>query len=130
MDIRLRFQIYSGKVSCCLRLWILVIAFMLPVAGCASHRHLNSALPPVMELDEAQRPYVKLGELYYSRDRFGSVEGISSEDREWAISELREAAGRLGADAVIFPEIRFEQNTFIIFPIGQIKAKGIAIRFR
>ncbi len=83
-----------------------------------------------MAQDELQRPYIKLGELVCSRQRLGSVDGLTTQDYEWAYRELRTAAGRLGADAVMLPEVRVEQNTFLFLPLGEVKAKGVAIRFR
>ena len=100
------------------------------LSGCGTVRHQPRALPPIMTQEELQRPYVKLGVLEYSRERIGNVEGLTSQDYEWAYKELREGALRLEADAVILPEVRFEQSSFLLFPSGEIKAKGVAIRFR
>ena len=43
---------------------------------------------------------------------------------------LRAEAAKIGADAVIFPEVTVELHTYIIFPKSEMKAKGTAIKFR
>lgn len=110
--------------------WGAVAVAIAGLSGCAVTKHVPLSLPPIMTQDELQRPYVKLGALEYSRSRIGSVEGLTTQDYEWAYGELREGARRLGADAVILPEVRVEQSTYLLFPSGEIKAKGIAIQFR
>jgi|GEM_PF-757549 len=124
-----------GRVSPVRHLLVVIVWSVVAVAtaglsGCAVTKHAPHSLPPIMTQDELQRPYVKLGALEYSRSRIGSVEGLTTQDYEWAYGELREGARRLGADAVILPEVRLEQSTYLIFPSGEIKAKGIAIQFR
>jgi len=126
---------HGGRVSPARHLFVLIVWGVVAIAaaglsGCAVTKHVPQALPPIMSQDELQRPYVKLGALEYSRSRIGSVEGLTTQDYEWAYGELREGARRLGADAVILPEVRLEQSTYLIFPSGEIKAKGIAIQFR
>jgi hypothetical protein len=109
---------------------LLVCCVLVLTAGCAARRHSPLALPPIMTQSELQRPYTKLGILEYSSQRFGNIDGLTLQDYEWAHGELREGALRLGADAVILPEVRYEHDTFLLFPSSEIKAKGVAIRFQ
>jgi uncharacterized protein YbjQ (UPF0145 family) len=83
-----------------------------------------------MAKEEIQVPYTKLGTLEFSRERLGTVPGLTTQDYEWAHAELREGARSLGADAVLVPEIRIEQSTFFLFPASEIKVKGTAVKFR
>lgn len=121
----------SGSFSYAVRLVVLSLAFISISVGCAPVRRASiKPLPPVLTQDEIRKPYVKMGVVECSKDTFGSIEGLTPADYDWAYGELREAAGRIGADALITPELRIEQDTFLFFPSSTIKAKGTAIRFR
>lgn len=118
----------SGSFSCCLILVALILAASL--GGCMTIRSNPQPLPPVLTQEELRQPYVKIGVVECSKESLGGADGIAPADYDWAYGELRESARRLGADAVITPELRVEQNTFLLIPTSTIKAKGIAIRFR
>jgi hypothetical protein len=108
---------------------ILSLVFM-SLAGCATILPYPQPQPPVLAQDEVKKPYIKIGVVECSKESFGSIDALAPADYDWAYGELREAARRIGADAIITPELRVEQDTFILFPTSTIKAKGIAIRFR
>ncbi|WP_152609988.1 hypothetical protein [Geobacter sp. OR-1] len=103
---------------------------VLPLSGCATVRPLSELYPPIMDQDELSRPYVKIAVIECSSERMGNMEAISRQDYDWAHNELRERAYRLGADAVVLPEVRIERDTFLFFPSSLIKVKGVAIKFR
>lgn len=108
---------------------LMFLAVLSLSCGCATTRQM-SLYPPVMELSELRRDYQKIAVIDCSSNRFGNLSGVTSQDYDWAINELRERAHSLGADAVIYPEVRAENDTFLFFPSSRIIAKGIAIRFR
>ena len=106
---------------------VLVVAL---VAGCATRRFAVDPLPPVMSHEELVRPYQKVGIVECSRERIGAPEFLTPEDQQWAYSELRNSARRLGADAVISVEIRLDQDSFLLFPTSHVRARGTAVKFR
>lgn len=115
------------------RLVRLVAASALLTASCAT---LNPApppdpntLPPILAQDEILRPYTKIGTVEVSRQRLGHVDDLKNEADEWAHDALGAEGAKLGADAIILPEVRAEKGTYLFFPSTSIKAKGIAIRF-
>lgn len=103
---------------------------MLLSSGCATTGHHASDLPPILTQDELLRPYQKLGVILVQRERYGSPNDLTPADYSWGYEKLREEAAKIGADAVIFPEIKAELETYIFFPSSEMTAKGIAIKFR
>lgn len=108
--------------------YLLMVILMLVMVACVSVG--VSTLPPMLTQDELVLPYQKVGVLEVTRERFGSSEVVSSGDYEWAHRALREQAARIGADAVIFPEITVSTKSYLLFPTSDIKVKGVAIKFR
>jgi hypothetical protein len=108
----------------------LLVVFLFTF-GCAMLKPsgVNENMPPVLAQDELLRPYHKVAAIEVSRERYGSVSDITPEDYSWAYQSLREEASRIGADAVILPEIRVVLESYIFFPSSEIRAKGIAIKF-
>jgi uncharacterized protein YbjQ (UPF0145 family) len=76
------------------------------------------------------RPYQKIGVIEVERERYGSPGDLTAADYNWGYQALREKAAKMGADAVIFPEVKAELQTYILFPTSEMKAKGVAIKFR
>lgn len=109
---------------------LLVAAMLLSTGGCATGRQMSELYPPIMEQDELRRSYVKIAVIECSSERLGNLEAISAEDYSWAHQELRERAHSLGADAVVLPEVRIEHDTFLGIPSSQIRARGVAVKFR
>ena len=120
---------------CCNRLARTVLPLVLCCAiflsgGCATNRHHVVDLPPILAQDELLRPYQKMGIIQVQRERYGSPEDLTPADYNWGYQKLREEAVKIGADAVIFPEIKAELESYIFFPSSEMTAKGIAIKFR
>ena len=108
---------------------LLFLLASLAASGCASFQKPTTTPPPVLAQDELFRPYTKLGVIEVSRQRFGSIEDLMGEGNEWAYEALSAEAARIGADAVIFPEIWSEKGSHLLFPSTDVKAKGVAIKF-
>jgi uncharacterized protein YbjQ (UPF0145 family) len=100
------------------------------LVGCAGVPTTADPYPPILSAEEIPRAYVKLAVLDVHNDRFGAVEGLAPADYAWAHQALREEAARIGADAVIQPEVRVEVSSFLFFPRSEIHARAIAVRFR
>ena len=108
---------------------LLLLCAILSAGGCATAR-VNVNAPPVLGQDELLRPYQKVGVIEVRRSRYGDRADLSPEDYSWAKDALRAEAAKIGADAVILPEVSVEVHTYIFFPRSEMKAKGTAIKFR
>jgi len=109
---------------------LLLLCAALMSSGCATTGHHAGELPPILAQDELLRPYQKVGVIEVTRERYGSPEDLTKADYSWGYLALREQAAKMGADAVIFPEVKAELETYIFFPSSEMKAKGVAIKFR
>jgi len=98
-------------------------------SGCATLRS-GGELPPILAQDELLRPYQRIGVIEVTRERYGHPIDLTPADFDWGYKALREEAARLGADAVIFPEVKAEHEDYLLLPSSEMKAKGIAIKFR
>jgi hypothetical protein len=108
---------------------LLLLCASLMSSGCATTGHHTGDLPPILTQDELLRPYQKVGVIEVTRERYGSPEDLTEADYNWGYQALRERAAKMGADAVIFPEVKTELETYIFFPSSEMKAKGVAIKF-
>jgi len=108
----------------------LLLCAILVTCGCATLSADIGNGPPILGQEELLRPYQKVGTIEVRRSRYGSHEDLTPADYEWAHDALRAEAAKIGADAVIFPEVTVELHTYIIFPKSEMKAKGTAIKFR
>lgn len=99
-------------------------------SGCSTMKSYTGDLPPVLAQDELLRPYQKVADLEVKRERIGLPSDISPEDYAWGYDALRTEAARIGADAVILPELTVAVEQYIIIPSSEIKARGVAIKFR
>lgn len=115
------------------RLIRLMAASALLTTACATLTPATApdpnTLPPILAQDEIMRPYTKLGTVEVSRERLGHIDDLNNEADEWAFDALGAEAAKIGADAIIFPEVRAEKGKYLLVPSTSIKAKGIAIRF-
>jgi len=87
-------------------------------------------LPPILAEDELIRPYVKLGRIQVTREVYGSDYMAESAVKEWGFAAIRAEAAKMGADAVISPEVSGRTATFMVLPATEYRAIGVAIRFK
>ncbi|GAB7027592.1 YbjQ family protein [Geotalea toluenoxydans] len=106
-----------------------VLLLVLFISGCAIFK-AEMDLPPLLAQDEVVRPFTKLAVVQVSRQRFGTSYDLKTEDYGWAYEALREEAAKIGADAVIFSEVKLEASSYLLFPMATVDARGTAIRFR
>lgn len=111
-------------LACLLLLVLLTCSCSL--FGTAKHQEL----PPILTEDELLRPYVKLGRIQVTREVFGSDYMVTSDIKEWGFSAIRAEAAKMGADAVILPEVSGHTSTFTVLPATEYRASGVAIRFK
>jgi hypothetical protein len=108
-----------------------VVACLLSVAfGCATAPPHAEHLPPLLTQDELLRPYQKVAAMQVQRERYGFSDDVAPVDYNWAYDALRHEAARIGADAVILPEVSIVKQLFTFWPTSDMVAKGIAIKFR
>ncbi len=112
-----------------------LLSLALLISGCAT---LGTGaapgardLPPILSQDELIRPYVKVGRIQITRDVYGIVDNLMTpEIREWGYTAIRTEAARMGADAVILPEVTGRSITYLVVPSTEYQATGIAIKFK
>ncbi|HIJ87701.1 MAG TPA: hypothetical protein HPP97_08455 [Desulfuromonadales bacterium] len=100
-------------------------------AGCSTFRHSpQSDELPILSQDELIRPYVKLGRIQVTREVYGTDYAIAADITAWGLSAVRQEAVKLGADAVMLPEVTGRSTTSGIFPVTEYRATGFAIKFK
>ena len=109
---------------------LLLVCALFSGAGCATTNNQSKELPALLEPDEILRPYQKVASIEVRRARYGSLNDLTPDDYDWAYLALRQEGARIGADAVITPEVRVELHRYILFPVSEMKARGIAIKFQ
>ena len=107
---------------------------LLSVSGCAALSpfipQFNSQLPPILAQDEVSRSYVKLGRIVITREVYIFDGLITSDVREWGFEAIRREAAKMGADAVVFPEVSGAHTMTSVLPATEYRATGIAIKFK
>jgi len=92
---------------------------------------VDGDLPPILSQKELTRPYVKVGRIQITRDVYGIVDTlVTPEIREWGYNALRAEASKMGADAVILPDVTGRNITYLVMPSTEYRATGIAIKFK
>jgi hypothetical protein len=100
-------------------------------AGCATTQENRNEPPPILAHDELQRPYVKIGKIEVTREVFSHFDYMIAPDiMGWSLGALRSEAEKMGADAVILPEVRGNTFTFMFIPSTEYRATGEAIKFK
>ncbi|MDD5284343.1 MAG: hypothetical protein PHD54_00670 [Desulfuromonadaceae bacterium] len=118
----------NWKMNVCF--WLVGNLLLTVLAGCATRPLNDSLFPPILSQDEVVRSYEKLGRIEITREVYLSDGLISNDIREWGFSAIRKEAAKMGADAVIFPEITGAHTMTIMLPSTEYRATGIAIKFK
>jgi hypothetical protein len=110
----------------------LVVTLLL--AGCAgvdsNTRDDSSAFPPILTQDEVVRPYTRLGRIQITREVFTTDALVKTDVYDWGTAALRREAAKMGADAIIFPEVSGENVKSGLLPSTEFRATGVAIKFK
>ena len=64
------------------------------------------------------------------REVYGSDYIAAPAIKEWGFAAIRLEAAKMGADAVILPEVTGHSVTFMVLPSTEYRASGVAIRFK
>ncbi|MFZ4857676.1 MAG: hypothetical protein ACOYL3_14885 [Desulfuromonadaceae bacterium] len=112
-------------------LLIVLLLFGAVSTGCSIARHgSRSDELPILSQDELIRPYIKLGRIQVTREVYGTDYSVSADIAAWGLSAVRQEAVKLGADAVMLPEVTGHTTTSGIFPLTEYRATGFAIKFK
>ena len=112
-----------------IRFLVVIMAMTLSVSGCAGLQ-ASAALPVVIKAEDlVGRGYERIGQVQVSRERFGG-DVLSTDDFSWAGQALQEEARKIGADAILQPELTVSTQSFLLFPMAEVRGRATAIRFR
>ncbi|QEM67822.1 hypothetical protein FO488_06410 [Geobacter sp. FeAm09] len=110
---------------------IVVAALLTGCAGVDSNtRDDASGLPPILTQDEVIRPYIKIGRIQITREVFKTDALNKTDVYDWGTAVLRREAAKMGADAIIFPEIDGSYVMSVVIPSTEYRATGVAIKFK
>ena len=85
---------------------------------------------PILSQDELIRPYTKLGRIQVTREVYGTDYSLSSDIKAWGLAAVRQEAEKMGADAIMSPEVTGRTTTYGIIPSTEYHATGFAIKFK
>jgi len=115
---------------------LVLLTILSLLSGCSIIPVSTSAsphLPPILAQDELLRPYVTTGRIQVKREAYFTDYDTEPNLQEWGYRALQEEAAKMGADAVIFPEITTRATTIFIFPTTpatEYRVTGVAIKFK
>lgn len=91
----------------------------------------QSTMQPVVikAEDLVGRGYERIGQVQVTRERLG-VDVLTADDFGWANGALQEEAQKMGADAILQPELFIKSESLLFIPVTEIRARATAIRFR
>lgn len=112
-------------------LFIFLLTFSLYLNGCSTlHQSRSNEGLPVLSQNELIRPYTKMGRIQVTREVFGSDYSLTPDIKAWGIAAIRQEAEKLGADAVILPEVTGRTTSYLFIPSTEYHATGFAIKFK
>ncbi len=117
------------------RYTIILASLLLALIGSSCSllptRVTGQNLPPILTQDELIRPYVKLGKIQITREVYGIIDPeIKPDISEWGYTAVRTEAEKMGADAVILPEVSGATATYLVIPTTEYRASGVTIKFK
>jgi len=109
---------------------ILLISLPFITTACITLPPMHD-LPPIVSQGDLSRPYETLGRVQASRQVYGIVDyQLTPDIRDWGLTAIREEAAKMGADAVILPEVTGHTITYLVMPTTEYRATGVAIKFK
>jgi hypothetical protein len=114
---------------------LIILLFFVLSAGCSTlaPKESDTNLPVVLTQDEILRPYTQLGRIQITKNVYLTDHDLKSNLQEWGLRSLQEEAKKLGADALMLPDISSRELALFIFPglpAYEWRATGIAIKFK
>lgn len=112
---------------------VLMLALLNGCSAIPISKPPSNDLPPVLAQDELLRPYEKIGRIQIIREVYFTDYSLNPSLQKWGMGALREEALKMGADALILPEVSSRQITIVMFPAfpaTEYRATGVAIKFK
>ncbi len=106
---------------------VLVASIML--SACAGLQQSTTQPVVIKAEDLVGRGYERVGQVQVTRARLGA-EVLTADDFGWANGALQEEAQKMGADAILQPELFIKSESLLFIPLTEIRARATAIRFR
>jgi len=110
-------------------IFLFLISSLLNSCSMTNQTSHNDGLP-ILSQDELIRPYTKLGRIKVSRETYGSDNALSPDIKAWGLAVVRQEAEKMGADAIMLPEVTGHSTTYGLFPSTEYIATGFAIKFK
>src|SRR6185369_16364983 len=87
-------------------LFIISMLFATLLIYCSTMRHTShNDVLPILSQDELIRPYTKLGRIKVTREVYGTDYSRTSDINAWGLAAVRQEAEKMGADAIMLPEV-------------------------
>jgi hypothetical protein len=119
------------KVKKTVLLCIVSVVYTAMLCSCSIFRQNTTGdNVPILAQDELIRPYIKLGRIQVTREVYGSDYSLSADIKAWGLAAVRQEAEKMGADAIILPEVTGHTTTYGIIPSTEYRATGFAIKFK
>lgn len=118
------------KPTSLILLFILLLSAAL-MSGCSFSRKgaYNDSIP-ILSQDELIRPYTKLGRIQVTREAYATDFSLTPDIKAWGIAAIRQEAEKMGADAIMLPEVTGRTTMYGVIPSTEYRATGIAIKFK
>ncbi len=108
---------------------LLILSTLLNCCSIIRLPSRNDSLP-ILSQDELIRPYVKLGRIQVTRETFGPDYSLTPDIKAWGLAAVRQEAEKMGADAIILPEVTGHTTSSGLIPSTEYRASAIAIKFK
>ena len=115
--------------SSILFVFLLMASLLLNCCSTTKQASRNEGIP-ILSQDELIRPYTKIGRIQVTRETYGSDYTLSPDIKAWGLAAVRQEAEKMGADAIILPEVTGHRTTYGIIPSTEYIATGFAIKFK
>lgn len=112
-------------------LFVFFLTFSAFLNCCSTTKQTsNNDELPILSQDELIRPYTKLGRIQVTRETYGSDYSLSPGIMAWGLAAVRHEAEKMGADAIMLPEVTGRFTNYGIIPSTEYHATGFAIKFK
>ncbi|MEI7816432.1 MAG: hypothetical protein WCI45_04475 [Desulfuromonadales bacterium] len=114
-----------------LLLLIFFLLFAITLTSCSTTNKSSHASDlPILSQDELIRPYTKLARIQVTRETYGSDYSLTPDIKAWGLAAVRQEAEKMGADAIMLPEVTGRTTSYGILPSTEYRATGFAIKFK
>lgn len=112
-------------------LFVFLLAFSSLIHGCSTTivPYQNDGVPILVQ-DELIRPYTTVGRIKVVRESYWPDYLLTPDIQAWGHAAIQQEAYKMGADAVMLPEVTGRTTTYGIIPSTEYTATGFAIKFK